>query len=215
MTPKTLVLFGDSILDNAPYTGGAPDSTAHLRRLLPDWNVDRHARDGAVMSDIPHQVKQLKARPAVAVLSVGGNDVVRHIGILEPRQANTSDLLRQLLRIADVFEEEYERVARAVAEHADRTVLCTIYEVELEPRAYAELARVPLSMLNDRIVRTASRLGIDVLELRSVCTTPADFVMQIEPSAQGAEKIANAIAAVVGEAGGASGARVFSTRGEQ
>jgi hypothetical protein len=33
--------------------------------------------------------------------------------------------------------------------------------------------------------------------LRSICTEPGDYVMQIEPSARGAAKLAQAIAAVV------------------
>jgi hypothetical protein len=48
--------------------------------------------------------------------------------------------------------------------------------------------------VNDRIVRAARRVGAHVLELRDVCTEASDFVMQIEPSAQGARKIAAAIA---------------------
>ena len=212
MASKSVVLFGDSILDNAPYTGGEPDSTAHLRRLLADWTVERHARDGARMVDIPFQLGRAGTTASIAILSVGGNDAVEHIQILEPRPVNSADVLRQLLRIADDFEEQYERVAGLVAAQAERTVLCTIYEVPLEPPQYAQLARVPLALLNDRIIRTAARLGVDVLELRSVCTAPEDFVMQIEPSARGAEKIAVAIADLVRTNGRSTSARLFSAR---
>lgn len=115
----------------------------------------------------------------------------------------------ELIRIADDFETEYEPVARAVRERAERTVLCTIYEVQLEPASYARLAKAPLGVLNDRIVRVASRLSVEVLDLRSVCTDASDFVLQIEPSAEGAQKIARAIANVaIGE--GLSSSRVFS-----
>jgi hypothetical protein len=69
--------------------------------------------------------------------------------------------------------------------------------VQLEPAPYAKLARVPLAVLNDRIMRIAARLGLDVLDLRSICTEPSDFVLQIEPSAKGAAKIARAIAGLV------------------
>jgi lysophospholipase L1-like esterase len=210
MSPDSLALFGDSILDNAPYTGGKPDSTAHLQRILRNWTVERFAQDGATMSNIASQLQECRSRPAVAVLSVGGNDVVQHIHILEPRTTSSGDLLSALLQIADEFEERYSDVARSVAAHAERTVLCTIYEVMLEPPEYAELARVPLGLLNDRIVRVAARLGVDVLDLRSVCTEPADFVMQIEPSARGAEKIARAIAGLIQADGRLTSARVFS-----
>jgi hypothetical protein len=67
-----------------------------------------------------------------------------------------------------------------------------------------------LALLNDRILRTGARLGLDVLELRSVCTEPGDFVQQIEPSAQGAAKIARAIAALVQGGTSLRSGRVFA-----
>ena len=97
-----------------------------------------------------------------------------------------------------------------MVQHADRVILCTIYEVQLEPPVFAKRVRVPLALLNDRILRTAARLGLDTLELRSICTEPADFVQQIEPSPQGAAKIAKAIAAVVRGNGGLSSGKVFA-----
>ncbi len=207
----SLVLFGDSILDNAPYTGAQPDTTEHLRRLLPGWTVQRLALDGAVMDHVPSQIEELGSRASMAVLSVGGNDAIEHIGILESRHTRSDELLRHLLRIADDFEAQYLTAARSVVAQADRTVLCTIYEVQLEPGQLAELARVPLALLNDRIIRIAARLGVEVLELRSVCTEPEDFVMQIEPSGPGAEKIARAIADLALDNGTLTSARVFSS----
>jgi hypothetical protein len=193
-----LVLLGDSILDNSPYTRPEPDTTAHLRALLgSEWFVERLAQDGATMSDLPFQLEELKPNPSVAVLSIGGNDATEHIGILERRATSAAEIFGELLTIADAFESRYEAAARSVAGRARYTLLCTIYDVQLEPPALARLARVPLAILNDRILRIGSRLGLDVLELRSVCTDPADFVKQIEPSPQGAAKIARAIAAIV------------------
>jgi hypothetical protein len=116
----------------------------------------------------------------------------------------------ELLAIADDFGRRYEDVAREVSDRAARTVLCTIYEVQLEPPAFAHLVRAPLAVLNDRIVRTAARLHLEVLELRDVCTAPADFVLQIEPSAAGAARIAEAIAALVKGAESSPAARIHS-----
>ena len=207
---QTLVLLGDSILDNEPYTRPEPSTTTHLQRLLPDWEIRRLAQDGAGLADISFQLRQLQARPTVAVLSVGGNDAVEHIGLLEDRTASSRSVLRQLLDIADQFALRYEAVARAVRAHAERTVLCTIYEVQLEPPIFAQLARVPLGLLNDRIIRIAGRLHADVLELRNICTDPADFVLQIEPSARGAQKIAHAIAGLINAAAPPTASRLFS-----
>jgi lysophospholipase L1-like esterase len=207
--PQTLVLLGDSILDNHPYTRPAPDTTAHLQRLLTGWSIRRVAIDGSRMRDIEPQLRALQERPSLAVLSVGGNDAIEHVDVLDRRASSSAEVLRELLAIADRFAQEYEAVARAVRDRVERTVLCTIYEVQLEPAPYAALARVPLALLNDRIVRTAAAIGADVLELRSVCTEPADFVRQIEPSPQGAAKIARAIAEVAG-AEAAGGSRIFA-----
>lgn len=210
MATQTLALIGDSILDNAPYTGPESDTTAHLGRLLPGWSVQRVAQDGAVMAEVQAQLGELDSRPAVAVVSIGGNDAIAHLGVLEGRNTHSTDLLEELLAISTDFGRRYEAVARAVAGRAERTVLCTIYEVQLEPPRYAELVRVPLGLLNDQIVRVASGLGLEVLDLRTVCTGPEDFVLQIEPSARGAAKIAEAIAAVVLGGAGLSSARVHS-----
>ena len=210
MPNQRLVLLGDSILDNAPYTNPEPDTAAHLQRLLPSWYVQRLAQDGAVMSSVRLQLAELKSRPAIVVLSIGGNDAVQHIGLLEQRQASSTDVLDQLVAIGDDFARRYESVVRSVAAESDRLVLCTIYEVQLEPSRHARLARVPLAVLNDRIVRTASRLGLDVLDLRTVCAEPSDFVLQIEPSAQGAAKIARAIAGLVNLGDGLTSGAVFS-----
>lgn len=198
MPHRLLVLFGDSILDNAPYTAPEQDTTAHLESILGDgWQVHRFARDGATMGGIYSQLEQIEDAPAAAVLSVGGNDVLAHAGLLQRRDVTAAEVLEELLQIADEFERRYDDVVRAVSERVARTVLCTIYEARLEPPVLARLARVPLGVLNDRIIRTGARRGLDVLDLRSVCTEPEDFVLQIEPSAQGAAKIARAIASVL------------------
>jgi len=210
MATQTLALLGDSILDNQPYTRPEPDTTAHLQRLLTGWSIERHAQDGATMGDVAYQLRTLAQRPALAVLSVGGNDAAEHIGLLQKRASTAAEVLQELLAIADDFARRYDAVARSVRERAERVVLCTIYEVQLEPPLYAQLARVPLAILNDRIVRIGSSLGLDVLELRSVCTEPGDFVLMIEPSARGAEKIARAITGMVAGDASLTSNRVFA-----
>jgi lysophospholipase L1-like esterase len=195
---RTLVLLGDSILDNAPYTGKAPDTSHHLQHALGDgWTVQRLARDGATIADVRFQLAALPARADCIILSVGGNDAAVHIDLLERRVSSAAQVLDELATIADRFATAYLRLATAVADRTPRLVLCTIYEPPLFDAVTARLARVPLGVLNDRIVQIAHRLRLEVLELRTVCTEPEDFVQQIEPSARGAQKIAAAIATMV------------------
>ena len=153
MTERILALFGDSILDNAPYTHPEPDTTAHLERLLGnEWAVRRLATDGATMRDVATQLRAFRDRAAVAVLSVGGNDATEHIGILQQPATNNGTVLEQLDTIAEAFQHQYEAVATAVAERTNRVILCTIYDVQLEPPVFAKRVRVPLAVLNDRIL---------------------------------------------------------------
>lgn len=199
MSKETVVLLGDSILDNRPYTAPEPDTTELLQQMLGDgWSVDLAARDGARMRDMGRQLHQANDRSATAILSIGGNDLIEHIDLLtRPASAGAAPVLEELLAISDDFGERYEDLACSVATQFDRAVLCTIYEVRLEPPPVARLARIPLGVMNDRIIRVAARLGLEVLELREVCTASSDFVLQIEPSASGAAKIAKAIAAML------------------
>ena len=195
---RTLALLGDSILDNASYTRPAPDTTHHLGLILGgSWTVERLARDGATIADVRFQLAELPARPDCIVLSIGGNDAVDHIDLLDRPASSAAEVLDELARIADDFADAYRELATIVLARTTRLVLCTIYEPPLSDPQLARLARVPLGLLNDRIVQVASRLGVEVLDLRTVCTEPADFVKQIEPSARGAQKIATAIARLI------------------
>ena len=211
MSQNSLLLIGDSILDNAPYARPAPDTATHLRHLLPGWSVRLVARDGAMMHHVLEQLRGLDRRTTAAVLSIGGNDAAQHIGLLDQPRLGSTEVLGQLLDIAESFAKRYEALARAVADRAERTILCTIYEVQLQPARYAQLARIPLAVLNDRIVRIGTSLGMEILELRTVCTKPGDFVLEIEPSATGARKIAEAVAAVVRDDSTIRSTRVFTT----
>ena len=198
MNNARVVLLGDSILDNWSYTRPAPDTATCLAGALgPEWSVELLARDGATISGLPPQLQEIRGRPDRAVVSIGGNDLTAHIGLLGRQSASAAEILGELQAIADDFSRRYEAAARAAVERAERLLLCTIYEVALEPPALAYVARVPLGLVIDRSRRMAARLGCDVLDLRSVCTEQSDFVLQIEPSPRGAAKIAGAIAAVI------------------
>lgn len=197
MALRHLVLLGDSILDNAPYTTPKPDTAWHLRRLIGErWSVELLARDGARMAEMQEQFVRID-RPSTAVLSIGGNDVTRHVGMLAKPASSAKDVLSELLAIADAFAPRYAAVLDALIPRVERLVLCTIYDVRLEPPEIARLARVPIALLNDRIIGAAAARGLEVIDLRAVCTEDADFMLEIEPSPQGAEKIARAVAGVV------------------
>jgi hypothetical protein len=198
MPANTLALLGDSILDNQPYVEPAPDTAAHLRGLLgASWSVELLARDGATMADLPYQLRHLPRPTTCAVLSIGGNDALEHISLLGQSVSRAADILGPLADIGSAFRERYEPLVTQIRGQVERLIVCTIYEPPLIDQFTARMATVPLAILNDQIIRTAAEQRLDVLELRSVCTDPADFVQDIEPSPEGARKIARSLAAAI------------------
>ena len=200
-----LVLLGDGILANGKHTNKEPDTAATLRGLLPGWTVTLLAGEGSPMSAVPAQLQRLPANPDLIVLSVGGNDAMEHVDLLQQPVKSSGETLDALISMVDGFTQKYDALVQTVRGRAPRLVLCTIYEPPLVGKNTASRARVLVTLLNDRILRTAYRAGADVLELRAICTGSDDFRMQIEPSASGAAKIGRAIAAI---AGGTEGRRV-------
>jgi hypothetical protein len=78
-----IVLLGDSIFDNSPYTAGGPDVISQVRQLLPeDWRASLLAVDGAMTKDVAFQLRRLPQDASHLVLSVGGNDALTSSSVL-------------------------------------------------------------------------------------------------------------------------------------
>lgn len=202
-----LVLLGDSVFDNAAYVGGGPDVAAQLAPLLPrGWRATLLAVDGAVIDDVPRQLARLPADATRLVLSVGGNDALRHVGLLDRPARSSAEVLGWVADAVAAFEARYRRLLAAVLACGVPPTLCTIYNGNLGPPAH-RLAATVLAVFDDAIVRAAVAHALPVIDLRLVCTEPADYANPIEPSVQGGAKIARAIvAAAVADA--PTGARV-------
>jgi hypothetical protein len=76
------------------------------------------------------------------------------------------------------------------------TALCTIYDANYAP-PQSRVITAALSLFNDVITRAAFSRGLDLIDLRLICSEAGDYANPIEPSAQGGAKIAAAIAACV------------------
>ena len=188
-----VVLLGDSIFDNAAYVQGGPDVAAQLREALGvKWKVTLLARDGAIMDDVPGQIARLPADVTHLVLSVGGNDALSYVGLLEPSIG--VDVLARLADAAAAFAPRYHEILDDVHRLGLPLLACTIYEGNLGG-SMQKRGMGAIAAFNDRIQRSALRLGVPVLELRDLCNEPADYSNPIEPSTQGGAKIARAIAA--------------------
>jgi hypothetical protein len=194
-----VVLLGDSIFDNAAYVAGGPDVVTHLRGELPDgWQATLSAIDGATTQDMPIQYGHIPPDATHLVLSIGGNDALMNVDILDRRASSAGEALWMLADIRDAFAARYNAVLRELLGHGLPLTVCTIYEGNFPDTRMQRLAGTALTVFNDAILRHAIRAGLSVIELRLVCSDPADYANPIEPSVQGGAKIARAIARAVG-----------------
>jgi hypothetical protein len=189
-----VALLGDSIFDNAAYTSGQPDVVSHLRTMLPaGWSATLYAVDGAMTQDIARQVSRVSSETTHVVVSIGGNDALQNVDILERRVSSTAEALELFGDRARRFEKSYRDALGRVLSLGRPTTTCTIYNGDLEG-GLAPLARVALMLFNDAILRVAFERGLAVIDLRLVCTERSDYFAQIEPSGAGGRKVAAAIA---------------------
>lgn len=194
-----IVLLGDSIFDNAPYVPAGMAVADHLRGCLaPHDRVTLLARDGSVLDDVAAQLPGLAALPEPPtrlVLSCGGNDVLGLLGAMHGPVASVLEAMELLAAWQRDFRAAYRRMLDAVLATGLPLAVATIYEAV--PGLTAGL-RVALGAFNDVILREAAARGLQVLDLRLVCTDAQDYAAcsPIEPSVQGGRKIAQALAAL-------------------
>ena len=206
-----VALLGDSIFDNAAYTGGGPDVVAQLRALLPvGWSASLLAVDGATTTDVPAQIARLAPDVTQLVLSIGGNDALSEASVLDLPAATTAQAIELLADVAARFELRYRAAVEACLRPGLPLAICTIYNGCFPEARYQRLVSTALTVFNDAIVRAAIALCLTVIDLRAVCARPEDYANPIEPSAIGGAKIARVIAALVTGAAGSRGARLVA-----
>jgi hypothetical protein len=193
-----VVLLGDSVFDNAAYVAGAPDVVRQVRRRLPlGMGATLAAVDGSKMGDVYQQLKRVPQDATHLVLSVGGNDALGHSEYLDAPARSTAEALLGLADIGAGFERGYLAILSEVLSRQIPTAICTVYYPRFPDATLQKLAVAGLTVFNDCIVRAAFAHGLPLLDLRLICTEEGDYANPIEPSAQGGEKIARAIAEFV------------------
>jgi lysophospholipase L1-like esterase len=199
---RHIVLLGDSILDNRAYVAPEPDVSGQLRaRLGADWTVTLLAVDGHVTSEVRRrQLDRVPTGASHLVISVGGNDALGHASILSERAGSVAEAVGRLADARATFQVEYDRMIDAVLRLGVPTAVCTIYDANY-PEPQRRLVTTALTLFNDVISRAAFSAKLPLIDLRLICSEPADYANPIEPSAKGGDKIAATIAALVGAEG--------------
>jgi lysophospholipase L1-like esterase len=198
-----VVLLGDSIFDNGVYVTPQPDVGARLRaRLGSGWRVTLVAVDGHVTADVTHrQLKQVPRDATHLVVSAGGNDALGHAFILNQSAGSVAEAVGRLADAQASFTADYAAMIEAVVALGIPTAVCTIYDANY-PEPQRRLVVAALALFNDVISRAAFARGLPLVDLRLICDEPADYANPIEPSSTGGDKIAAAIARMVGQPSG-------------
>ncbi|RST50671.1 SGNH/GDSL hydrolase family protein [Variovorax sp. MHTC-1] len=189
-----VVLLGDSIFDNRMHVAVGQSVKDHLQEMLPHTRISMLAADGATTADVLAQQKNFDSRSAQLFLSVGGNDALLHAALLDTPVASSADVLRIFSNIGNSFEATYNLIVSRCLKMVSRMSVCTIYEGSFADEDYQRRVSSALSFFNDRITKIALANHVEILDLRTVCSVPEDFVKNIEPSMLGGRRIAQAVA---------------------
>jgi lysophospholipase L1-like esterase len=189
-----ITLIGDSIFDNKTYVGGGRSVIEHLQELKPEeWVATLRAVDGSVTGGVSRQVSLIPDETTHVFLSVGGNDALGEIGILNMEVRNSAEVFEALSDVASDFETRYAEMLREMLAVGLPTTLCTVYYPNYDEPYRQKLAVAALASFNDVIIRQAALHKIPLIDLRLLCNEAADYANPIEPSEQGGEKIARKI----------------------
>lgn len=192
-----VVLLGDSIFDNAQYVPGKPDVIEQLRAALgSNGKATLLARDGDVTASIEEQLRGVPADATHLVLSVGGNDALGHIGMLERAVQSSSAVFTELAEVQAQFRMGYTKMLAAVQKRGLPTTVCLIYDSNFDASRKAQ-ADVALTIFNDAILRSAGHAGLPVIDLRRIFDQREDYANAIEPSEIGGAKMVRVILEVV------------------
>jgi lysophospholipase L1-like esterase len=198
---QTILLFGDSIIDNKYYVGENENSVLeHLQNISNDEFI-QIALDGDTTRDVLDkqlQVSTIKDASKI-ILSIGGNDLLQNLSFLF--KSNFENINEGLISLQnDIFQplaERYEAIVKVLSSYRANLLLCTVYEGDLgrtdEFRGVLDSSKIMASSFNDIVYKTAKKFNADVLELRQIFTESDDYANPIEPSHIGGEKLANAI----------------------
>jgi acyl-CoA thioesterase-1 len=196
--PPTLYTFGDSILDCGHYNDhGVHPGQLLVRnddRLFPEFRgqdlqsrgggrLAHHAVDGATVDSLPRQLAAMRATPgpAVALLTVGGNDLLRGLA------ADQGGGVREFERKLDAFVRGLKIRPLFVATVYDPTFGDDSRNfLGVEPK----VARRNLQRVNDVLAAVAARTGaLADLHAHFLRGDPTWFTRTIEPSLRGASEV--------------------------
>jgi lysophospholipase L1-like esterase len=169
-TQKTIILLGDSILNNQRYVP-AQESIPYL--LNQQYKLINLAQDNATISSVYSQLNKisidLNNSNTFVFVSVGGNDIINN-------KQNINQIIENYNKLLETI--------KARLYNCNIIILNLYYPIESHDEYYNEI-----NMWNNNI----KNQSIKSIDLTNIIKTTNDLTAYIEPSSIGGEKIVSAI----------------------
>ena len=176
----TVILMGDSVLNNANYVPAGKSVYDSLKSKLS--KVINLAKDGATISDLYGQLDKipvdLNNTNTYIFISAGGND------ILNKRTELSSTEIRRLF-------DSYMEFLKALRTKLG-SVKINILNLYLPSNPRYQTYKTSIEQWNQLIQSSSNKVGemYNVVDLHALLKIPDDFVYDIEPSESASDKIA-------------------------
>ena len=208
---KHIVLLGDSIFDNGSYVGyNELDVPNQLKSLVNnDCRVTNLAVDGHVTSHIVTQLNNLPSDATHLFVSIGGNDALGHLSIINEPIPTVGDAFQKMYLIGETFQKTYSAMLDSVLTYKLPTAVCNIYYprffsnslervvsylgIMVDGEKLQHMTMAAETIFNDIIMYETFKRNLPLIDLRVLCSEDEDFANPIEPSCIGGLKIANKI----------------------
>ena len=184
---KTIILLGDSILNNRSYVASG-DSVEELLKKRTIDIIYNFAQDNATIQNVVQQINQLPEHlnnhNTTIFLSLGGNDIIHHFIKNSRNDLQSNSVLQSIFMKC----ESIVHIIR-VKMNKSRLFLLDIYY----PTNNSFQRYKPILQEWNRLLETINNGNIHILKISQYLTQRQDFTDNIEPSKIGGEKIANLI----------------------
>lgn len=200
---RTIILLGDSILNNEAYVKNNQTILNLVKKKREKDNKDKQPVDANVFSfaqnnasivDIYQQLREIPLElnnPNTSLfLSVGGNDILTQFaGNNEREQNDLKPMFSAYKKLFDSIQTKMDLVGKIV-------IMNIYYPTNMKYKQYKPILEEWNQLLEDYVrekQRQTSNTSFDILRLNFLLTEPTDFTLSIEPSETGGMKIADNI----------------------
>lgn len=182
---KTLILLGDSMLDNELYVGEGNSVFDKIRRTIK--NTFNFAEDNATIKDCYAQIERIpktfNRESSYIILSVGGNDIINN-----PNVVKSPEKLEKI-------ETDYIQLVEAIKSKFPRANLLVV-NIYKPFASYYKMFYEVIDNWNKFLIKSKI-YEYEVLDIESLITEKTDLVNDIEPSETGGQKLADLIVSVL------------------